>query len=105
MGQAKVEQVTATAQAAWLNMLDVDAKASFGIKAQQAAADETLACPEAIGVAEGVISVGNAIFLRRSHLTERSCSYWCGQYSVDHWSAGGDFPDFWQGMPDTIHRR
>lgn len=106
MGQAKVEQVIAATQTARLDMLNICPKAGFGIKAQPAATDQAFARPEAIGVAEGSIGLGNMIFLRGRHRLRRApVSLGCVEHSVDRWSVGCDFPGSLQDMPDTTHQR
>lgn len=73
MGQAKIEEITGAAQAAWLNMFDGGAKASVRVEAQVAAANQAFANPEAIGIIEGGIGGGDSIFLTCRH---RLLAYW-----------------------------
>jgi hypothetical protein len=65
MSQAKIQEIIAAAQAAWVDMLDSGAKASVGIESQASAADQTFTNPEAIIIGEGDVCGGNPVFLVR----------------------------------------
>ncbi len=67
MGQPKIEQVIAAAQAARIDMLDGGPEAGLSIEAQAPATDQTFAYPEAIRIGKGGVSGGNLIFLASGH--------------------------------------
>lgn len=67
MRQAKIQEIIAATQAAWIDMLDGSPEAGVGVKAQPPATDQALAHPEAIRIRERRVGGGNLIFLLRRH--------------------------------------
>ena len=72
MCQTKIEQITAAAQAARLDMFDVGPEAAARVKTQPAPANQAFAGPEAVLVVEGSVGFGNTIFLSSRHRTKGS---------------------------------
>ncbi len=95
MSQAKVQEIIAATQAAWVDMLNGGSKAGMSIETQAPATDQAFTNPEAISIRKSCVCGGNLIFLVRRHdglSTRLLCS-------GDRWSGGCGSPGSLRDTP------